>query len=488
MLKWTLAVDLYKHHLREISSIISYIMNGLSYKKTFKSELVDLQMNTLKDIVDRAQERIDFDAAHNEEILLGIRVVEIFLRQKHRICYGGQAINAYLPSKHKFYKPETSIPDYDFLTPAPKSDVDYLVKKLKDAGLKEIGVREGMHKGTTKLYVNYVPVADITEMNPYFYKKLAHRANIIEGITYIDPNTLRMMMYLELSRPRGEVSRWPKVFERLMLLNTYAPMNECNSHIRRNKSRIPYYIRKEILNYVIGEGRILAGGEITSYYKARLHGERTVDWFFEQRNPVIFYSPDIKHDINILFSKLGNDFTLKSYPAEADFFPPIDVVSWKGRPVFLIIQQSACHSYNKLQMSDGRQLNIASIETLITLYLSLTFRKQLEKYMEFPILCLVQELIEISMLYRKNYKESRASKAFPFISIECSGYQKQMPTLLKEKVERIRIAKNAVASSKSSIRKMSIKVPHNPLKQKKHIKKHTQKQSHRDNNHTRRRV
>jgi hypothetical protein len=429
-------------------------MNGLSYKKTFKSDLIEQQMNILKDIVDKAQERIDFDAAHDEEILLGIRVVEAFLRQKHRICYGGQAINAYLPRKHKFYKPETSIPDYDFLTPAPKSDIEYLVKKLKEEGLKEIGVREGMHEGTTKLYVNYVPIADITEMNPYFYKKLAQRANRIEGITYIDSNTLRMMMYLELSRPRGEVSRWPKVFERLMLLNTYSPMRECHSHMKRNKTRVPYYIRKEILNYIIGEGRVLAGGEITSYYKARLHGDRSVDWFFEQRNPIIFYSPDIKHDVNILFSKLGDDFTLKSFPAEADFFPQIDVVSWKGRPVFLVIQQTACHSYNKLPMPDGRQLNIASIETLITLYISLTFRKYLEKYMEFPILCLVQELIELSMLYRKNYKDSRTSntsKTFPFISIECSGHQKQMPTLLKEKVQRIRAAKNAAKNATKTV-------------------------------------
>jgi hypothetical protein len=439
---------MHKLRLQEINNIISCNMNSLSYKKTFKSDLFEQQINVLKNIVDKAQERIDFDSAHDEEILLSISIVESFLRQKHRICYGGQAINAYLPHKHKFYKPETSIPDYDFLTPAPKTDVEFLVKKLKDAGLTEIGVREGMHEGTTKLYVNYVPVADITEMNPYFYKKLAERAERIEGITYIDPNTLRMMMYLELSRPKGEVSRWPKVFERLMLLNTYVPMNTCHSQLKRNKANIPYYIRKEILNYIIGEGRILAGAEITSYYKARLYGERKVDWFFEQRNPVIFYSPDVKHDVKVLFSKLGDDFTLKSFPAEADFFPPIEVISWKGRPVFLIIQQTACHSYNKLPMSDGRQLNIASIETLITLYISLTFRKPLSKYMNFPVLCLVQELIEISMLYRKNYKDS----PFPFISIECSGYQKQMPTLLKEKVERIK-------KNKDGTRKMSRIVP-----------------------------
>jgi hypothetical protein len=255
--------------------------------------------------------------------------------------------------------------------------------------------------------------------------------------------------------------------------------------MKRNKTRVPYYIRKEILNYIIGEGRVLAGGEITSYYKARLYGDRSVDWFFEQRNPIIFYSPDIKHDVHILFSKLGDDFTLKSFPAEADFFPQIDVVSWKGRPVFLVIQQTACHSYNKLPMPDGRQLNIASIETLITLYISLTFRKILEKYMEFPILCLVQELIELSMLYRKNYKDSRMSRTLPFISIECSGHQKQMPTLLKEKVQRIRAAKNAAKN-------ISLKA-HNTVKTAKkeeHNNQHTivKPRKHRKHRKTRRHI
>ena len=39
-------------------------------------------------------------------------------------------------------------------------------------------------------------------------------------------------MYLELSRPNGDVSRWEKVMKRLTLLNKYYPMDitEC-SHI-----------------------------------------------------------------------------------------------------------------------------------------------------------------------------------------------------------------------------------------------------------------
>jgi len=45
----------------------------------------------------------------------------------------------------------------------------------------------------------------------------------INGILYSPPNFLRMNMYLELSRPEGDVSRWEKIFKRLTLLNKHYP-------------------------------------------------------------------------------------------------------------------------------------------------------------------------------------------------------------------------------------------------------------------------
>ena len=88
-----------------------------------------------------------------DNIIRAIDVIEEFLRKKHRLCYGGQAINAHLPAKYKFYNPEFSIPDYDFFTPNHESDITTLVKDLKKAGFTEISVREGMHDGTA----NYKP-------------------------------------------------------------------------------------------------------------------------------------------------------------------------------------------------------------------------------------------------------------------------------------------------------------------------------------------
>jgi hypothetical protein len=100
---------------------------------------IDKSMNTPKlksqiDIIKRASEvaqhKIDYESAHDEGVLLSIEIVEEFLKKKHRLCYGGQAINAHLPKKYKIYDPDLSIPDYDFFTPDQDNDVDQIVKML----------------------------------------------------------------------------------------------------------------------------------------------------------------------------------------------------------------------------------------------------------------------------------------------------------------------------------------------------------------------
>ena len=71
----------------------------------------------LEKIVDQAQERLDLETAQNPALQKAIQIVETFLRRRGRVCYGGQAINAHLPEKDKFYDPNVSLPDYDFFTP-----------------------------------------------------------------------------------------------------------------------------------------------------------------------------------------------------------------------------------------------------------------------------------------------------------------------------------------------------------------------------------
>lgn len=420
--------------------------------------MLEKQKALLVAAAEEAERQLEYDAAHNQAILVAVGVVEKFLRAKHRVCYGGQAINAHLPLKHRFYDPETTIPDYDFLTPDGKADVEALTDMLRAEGFTEIGVRPGMHEGTTKVYVDFVAVADVTEINPIFYDIINKRSVRKAGISYMDPNTLRMMMYLELSRPRGEVTRWEKVYERLMLLNTYAPLKGCKLGTHKGAKKIgklPAEIRSKIVDFIIEEQRVMCGGDIIDYYAQRLRSSKNpVHWLLGGRAPVMFYSEHPDADVKSLQGRTDGAFTFKKFAAVAEFFPPIYIGYMRGmtKPVVAIIQTTACHSYNPITLNTGRQVLVASFDTLITLYLSFLFRSTLESFFGRPILCLVERVMSLQAAFR-----TRRDSPFPFISLECVGHQKSFQSLLREKVERIRLEKAAVAKTSRRSRSRSQK-------------------------------
>ena len=73
-----------------------------------------------------------------------------------------------------------------------------------------------------------------------------------------------------------------------------------------------------------------------------------------------------------------------------------------------------------------------------------TFQKKMDRLLSGSILCMAQELIELQELYRSR-KGARA--IFPIVSLKCTGHQKQLSSLLREKVERIKAMKGTVRQS-----------------------------------------
>ena len=243
-----------------MEDVLTTIQSPRYDKEQFKK-----QLDIIVAASEEAQKRTDFKSAHDIEVLKAIGIVEEFLRRKGRLCYGGQAINAHLPKKYKFYDPEHNVPDYDFFTPDQDSDIEVLSEMLQKAGFEEISSREGMHAGTKKLYVNFIPVADLTQIDEHLYDLLHKEAFQDKGIQYMGADTLRMLMYLELSRPGGQVERWSKVYERLMLLNTYSPVKRCYSKLKKgllNSKEVA-----DIMDYITHEKRIFAGGDLNGLYE-----------------------------------------------------------------------------------------------------------------------------------------------------------------------------------------------------------------------------
>jgi len=429
---------------------------SLSYKsKLLQKATIQKQLDALKDYADAAEELQGYESAHNPEILYALDIIEQFLRRKGRVCYGGTAINALLPKSLKFYDKDKTLPDYDFYTPDLEGDIHDLLSMLVKAGFKEVNQRVGIHEGTKKILVNYMPIADISSIDPKLYKIIYERSVVKEGIHYCDADFLRMLMYLEISRPKGQASRYEKVFERLVLLNTAFPFHrKCRKNLN-GKDYVPVQIREIVLRYIIQHGRILLGAEVAALYSlaTKKRVKPSIDWFVKKRSFLLFYSPDVKLDADILEKSLGlPELERTSYPASGDILGRRIVLSFNGVPIVGLIEENACHSYNTLNLKSEGKLLIGSLDTLLMIYLWFSVFGSPEDYefLGYPVLCLCQKLVEMETVLRKRDIDRKSQ--FPAFSLQCSGYQKGFATLLREKARRIQKEKEKLKTRKASQR------------------------------------
>jgi len=399
-------------------------------------------MEELKKIVDKAALRIEIEAAQNQALRKAIHIVESFLHRTKRVCYGGQAINAQLPEKDQFYRKETSIPDYDFFSPDAKADTEDLIADFKAAGYTEIAKRFGIHEGTVKLYVNYTAVADITQIIPEFYQAILEKSVIIEGIHYTDPIFLRMMMYLELSRPRGQVARWTKVYERLVLHSRAHPLKMC--HVPYDTSRAAAKVRPIVARYIVEESRPLLSPDIYELYTGKKTSLVRMNFLLEfssneKKPPVVFLSPDADMDGTVLAAQLrASKISIIGYqnilPASVALYKDNDLVC-------LIVQQEACHAIVPMSLTKGRRLYVASLETMLTFLIGLYYRAKPLLMSNEALLCLIRRYIDLSDRYKR-----RPTKLIPAFPIECSGYQTTFASLLRAKGVRIEAARQKASS------------------------------------------
>ena len=157
------------------------------------------------------------------------------------------------------------MPDYDFFSQNALSDAKELADIYYKKGFLDVEAKSGQHHGTYKVFVNYMAVADITYIPKEIFNVLKRDAISVDSILYAPPNFLRMSMYLELSRPAGDISRWEKVLKRLSLLNKNYPITDINCNKinfqremenRENEEKI----YENVKNTLINQGVVFFGG------------------------------------------------------------------------------------------------------------------------------------------------------------------------------------------------------------------------------------
>lgn len=392
----------------------------------------------LKSAIEIAEERLEYETAHNAELLKALSIVKKFIRDYKRVCYGGTAMNMILPVEKRFYNPELDLPDYDFYTPEIESDIQILVGLLKAENFSNVYHKIGVHEGTSKILVNFVPVADITQIAAPLYAILHKRAYIIDKIHYTDPDILRMMMYLEISRPRGMVSRWEKVYERLQLINTNFPPRSTRTKGTRKGDKLPLFsgipkgVRHLALNYCLEAERILFTGPLEQFYRRVLSGKRDTFDLGKLTGVIGILCPDVKVDAIKIKQYLGDEhIEIFFQAAKGEFVPEYAEVRYNSVPLVILLQEVSCNSFLSFNTEDGRHINIASLDTLITIWYAISiFTKNMRKRIPGLDATIPKfiELVERNRIMKRPY--------LPPFSLNCQGYQKGWPTLLREKVQR----------------------------------------------------
>jgi len=414
-----------------------------------KKQIVHV-LEALTDFADKAGSLRDEEFVENPELRRALSIVESFLRKKHCICYGGMAINAHLPSELKFYDFSKTLPDYDFFTYDPEKDSKELASLFRSNGYTEVESRLGTHKGTYKIFVNYVGVADITEMPYWMYTILQKRSIQQDGISYADSDFLRMNMYLELSRPRGEVERLEKVYKRLILLNMAKPTH--TSHCEHTKRHETIHIGKALhellLQYVASNQLIFAGAELKRIYS----NPKTLNngFLLKSQHPILVYSKNPDYHIPIVRQMIHNTdpsapLKVVHWPRVYEGFPEIWGIQKRGQLVFLAIDEMFCNSYNTVNLPNNISLRILSLDGAITLFYMLTFLRGLDGIVPNSIHCFADTLVDISRSTRDKGKPG----VYPLFVLSCHGHQETKASLLRAKRKRVLSLKRKNVAGKS---------------------------------------
>ena len=398
------------------------------------------ELDILRNSVDYATKVLGKKLAQSDDVKKMIMLLENFLRNNKSLCYGGTAINAILPEQYKFYDKNIDVPDYDFFTPYP---IEYS-KKIADLyynnGYKEVEAKSSIHSGTFKIFVNFLPIADITYMDETIFNNLHKRSIKINAISYCPPNFLRMGMYQELSRPMGDVSRWEKILKRLILLNKNFPLRGKFCNYKDFQRKYEEYendeeneensnkLYKVVKDCFINQGLIFFGGYAASLYgnympkNEKIYAKNIPDFDILSDDP---YSSAVILKEQLIYEGFKNIKIILKPPIGKFVENHYEIMINKDI-IAIIYKANACHSYNVITIN-GKKLKIATIDTILSFYLIFIYANR-NYYDENRLLCISEFLFKVQL--KNRLQQKGLLRRF---TVNCYGKQKSLEDLRSDK-------------------------------------------------------
>jgi hypothetical protein len=376
-------------------------------------------MEAIELAANKAQEIIDKLAASNPDVQKMMGVVLKYIQTHRVLCYGGTAINNLLSKKNQFYDPELDIPDYDFFSMNPQEDARKIVDLLIKAGIANVEAKPGIHLGTFKVFADYTGVADITSMSRPLFEKLWKDSVVKGDVHYCPPDFLRMNVYLELSRPMGNVERWKKVYQRLQLLNAEYPV-VCPISYNSLEEFMRDEIRDQVENLLLKEKVVLLGFNGSMMQQNAKH-----EWKFPLD---ILVEPERASIVTKMFLNIFGKGQTKAREFEeyGDLLPAHTDIVEGSKLLVRVYETMACHSYHEL--SSG--LRLASIPTLLNFFFAMLYATKdvIEHTSKQRLVCAAEKLVQMA--------NGSATRRFKLLTpISCIGVQKDLWDMKREKAE-----------------------------------------------------
>jgi len=361
------------------------------------------------------------------------------------VCYGGQSINEELPEEDRFYNKDVDIPDYDFYSPNALDDAKELADLYYKKGYKECEAKAGQHHGTYKVYVNFIPIADISYMPKELFQIIKSEAIRIHGILYAPPTFLKMGMYLELSRPIGDNTRFEKVFKRLALLNKAYPLTslQCETmdfqrDLTENRSEEDE-IYETVKNTLVHQGVVFFGGYAISLYSQYM--PKNLQKKLEKVPDFDVISNDPETCAEIVKERLKDkgikQVKVVKHAAVGEIVPLHYEVRVGKDSIAFIYEPVACHSYNVISI-EGQKVRVATIDTMLSFYLAFLYTNR-PYYQQFSdrILCMAKFLFDVQQ--KNRLAQKGLLKRF---SILCYGHQPSVEEMRAEKSKKFKELKD----------------------------------------------
>ena len=350
-----------------------------------------------------------------------LKIVENFIKANKLLLYGGSAINLLLPEEHQFYNNAEDI-DYDIYSPTPWKHALKLGELLYNSGYKYITIRSAIHPGTYKVNADMWDIADITYLSKEVFDTVKYK--VIKNIRIISPEYLIASSYKELSQPYIDISRWPKIFSRLLLLRKYSDKTRKVKCKHKDKSP-PKQVNNLLTlsnEFIIKKELILSGNQAYNIYMALGGSNKRVSIKYCEA-----LSENAHSDIQELFSILLHQITDKKSLFIKTTVSFYDIISPTKYTIFYQDSKKNNNeicSINQIQdcipYKEVKEIRVISVDYLFQiLYYKLSFLTGKE---EKRIACMIQKLhkLRYNFFKKKNISEFDQSP-FQKLVVECIG-------------------------------------------------------------------